>query len=138
MYEEDQDLIEDVLVEIRQAIDMSSIYLNILSGTMDAFSSIISNNLNIVMKVLASLTLLSSIPTVVSGIYGMNVDHLPVPFFWFPITLSIVCMVVAFITSKRKICFNSKSCKALFLYDYLKLGEFMERYKNNYPFRNLG
>ena len=45
MYEEDQDLIEDVLVEIRQAIDMSSIYLNILSGTMDAFSSIISNNL---------------------------------------------------------------------------------------------
>ena len=75
MYEEDQDLIEDVLVEIRQAIDMSSIYLNILSGTMDAFSSIISNNLNIVMKVLASLTLLSSIPTVVSGIYGMNVDH---------------------------------------------------------------
>ena len=102
MYEEDQDLIEDVLVEIRQAIDMSSIYLNILSGTMDAFSSIISNNLNIVMKVLASLTLLSSIPTVVSGIYGMNVDHLPVPFFWFPITLSIVCMVVAFIILKKK------------------------------------
>ena len=99
MYEEDQDLIEDVLVEIRQAIDMSSIYLNILSGTMDAFSSIISNNLNIVMKVLASLTLLSSIPTVVSG---MNVDHLPVPFFWFPITLSIVCMVVAFIILKKK------------------------------------
>ena len=83
MYEEDQDLIEDVLVEIRQAIDMSS-------------------NLNIVMKVLASLTLLSSIPTVVSGIYGMNVDHLPVPFFWFPITLSIVCMVVAFIILKKK------------------------------------
>ena len=102
MYEEDQDLIEDVLVEIRQAIDMSSIYLNILSGTMDAFSSIISNNLNIVMKVLASLTLLSSIPTVVSGIYGMNVDHLPVPFFWFPITRSIVCMVVAFIILKKK------------------------------------
>ena len=102
MYEEDQDLIEDVLVEIRQAIDMSSIYLNILSGTMDAFSSIISNNLNIVMKVLASLTLLSSIPTVVSGIYGMNVAHLPVPFFWFPITLSIVCMVVAFIILKKK------------------------------------
>lgn len=102
MYEEDQDLIEDVLVEIRQAIDMSSIYLNILSGTMDAFSSIISNNLNIVMKVLASLTLLTSIPTVVSGIYGMNVDHLPVPFFWFPVMLSIVCMVVAFIILKKK------------------------------------
>ena len=92
----------EITIEIRQAIDMSSIYLNILSGTMDAFSSIISNNLNIVMKVLASLTLLSSIPTVVSGIYGMNVDHLPVPFFWFPITLSIVCMVVAFIILKKK------------------------------------
>ena len=68
---------EDVLIEIKQAIEMSSIHLNILSGTMDAFASIISNNLNIVMKVLASITLIISIPTVISGIYGMNVDYLP-------------------------------------------------------------
>lgn len=59
---------------------MASIHLNILSGTMDAFASIISNNLNIVMKVLASITLIISIPTVISGIYGMNVDNLPLPF----------------------------------------------------------
>ncbi len=102
MYEEDQDLIEDVLVEIRQAIDMSSIYLNILSGTMDAFSSIISNNLNIVMKVLASLTLLSSIPTVVSGIYGMNVDHLPVPFFGFRLRCLLYVWLLHLLSSKKK------------------------------------
>ena len=59
LYEDDQDLLEDVLIEVRQAIEMSSIYLNILSGTMDAFASVISNNLNIVMKVLASITLLT-------------------------------------------------------------------------------
>ena len=66
LYDEDQDLLEDVLIEIKQAIEMSSIYLNILSGTMDAFASVISNNLNIVMKVLASITLIISIPTVIS------------------------------------------------------------------------
>ena len=73
MYDEDQDLLEDVLIEIKQAIEMANIYLNILSGTMDAFASVISNNLNIVMKVLASITLIISIPTVISGLYGMNV-----------------------------------------------------------------
>ena len=77
LYDEDQDLLEDVLIEIKQAIEMSSIYLNILSGTMDAFASVISNNLNIVMKVLASITLIISIPTVISGLYGMNVQNLP-------------------------------------------------------------
>jgi magnesium transporter len=102
LYEEDQDLLEDVLIEIRQGIDMSSIYLNILSGTMDAFASIISNNLNIVMKVLTSVTLLISIPTLISGIYGMNVDHLPVPYFWFPIVISLGLMGVTFFILKKK------------------------------------
>lgn len=103
LYEEDQDLLEDVLIEVKQAIDMSNIYLNILSGTMDAFASVISNNLNIVMKVLASITLIISIPTVVAGFYGMNVSHLPMPYFWFPLVLSGVCMVVAaFILKKKK------------------------------------
>lgn len=67
LYDEDQDLLEDVLIEIKQAIEMSSIYLNILSGTMDAFASVISNNLNIVMKVLASITLIISIPRLFPG-----------------------------------------------------------------------
>ncbi len=88
LYEEDQDLLEDVLIEIKQAIEMSNIYSSILSGTMDAFASIISNNLNIVMKVLTSITILMAIPTMVSSFYGMNVEGLPLPMFWFPLVLS--------------------------------------------------
>ncbi len=102
LYEEDQDLLEDVLIEIKQAIEMASIHLNILSGTMDAFASIISNNLNIVMKVLASITLIISIPTVISGIYGMNVDYLPFANFWFPVGVAAFFMVVAFLILKKK------------------------------------
>lgn len=96
LYEEDQDLLEDVLIEVKQAIEMSNIHLNILSGTMDAFASVISNNLNIVMKVLASITLLISIPTVITGIYGMNVTGLPFPSFWFPLVISAVSMGLAY------------------------------------------
>ena len=103
LYEDDQDLLEDVLIEIKQSIEMSSIYLNILSGTMDAFASVISNNLNIVMKVLASVTIVISIPNIIAGFYGMNVEGLPLSqFFWFPILLSgIIMAVVAFILHKR-------------------------------------
>lgn len=95
LYEEDQDLLEDVLIEVKQAIEMSNIYSSILSGTMDAFASIISNNLNIVMKVLAAVTILMSIPTIVSSFYGMNVDNLPFPNFWFPVALSAGVVGVA-------------------------------------------
>lgn len=102
LYEEDQDLLEDVLIEVRQAIEMSNIYLNILSGTMDAFASVISNNLNIVMKVLASITLIISIPTVISSFYGMNVDGLPLPHFWFPLLLAIVSMGIAYFILRKK------------------------------------
>lgn len=73
LYEEDQELLEDVMIEIKQAIEMSNIYLSILSGTMDAFASVISNNLNIVMKVLTSITILMAIPTMVFSFYGMNI-----------------------------------------------------------------
>jgi magnesium transporter len=102
LYEEDQDLLEDVLIEVKQAIEMSNIYLNILSGTMDAFASVISNNLNIVMKVLASITLLFSIPTVISGIYGMNVEGIPFTNFWFPVCLSFVIMSLAYFILRKK------------------------------------
>lgn len=73
LYEDDEDLLEDVLTENRQAIDMSEIYSNILSGMMDAFASIISNNLNIVMKVLTSITIILTIPMMIASFYGMNV-----------------------------------------------------------------
>lgn len=104
LYEEDQDLLEDVLIEIKQAVDMAAIYLNILNGTLDVFASIISNNLNIVMKILASLTLIVSVPTVISGLYGMNIEGgLPFDnFWWFPIVLSAVLMFIMYLILKKK------------------------------------
>jgi magnesium transporter len=75
-YPEDEDLLEDVLTENRQAIEMTNISSNILSSMMDAFASIISNNLNGVMKFLASVTILLSIPTMIASFFGMNV-HIP-------------------------------------------------------------
>jgi magnesium transporter len=73
-YEEDQDLLEDVLTENQQAIQMNSIATEILSGMMDAFASIISNNVNSVMKLLTALTIVVSMPTIVSSFFGMNVS----------------------------------------------------------------
>lgn len=72
-YEEDQELLEDVLTENQQAIQMTSINTEILSSMMDAFASIISNNLNGVMKALAALTIIVSLPATVAAFYGMNV-----------------------------------------------------------------
>ncbi|MDK2820970.1 MAG: magnesium transporter [Clostridia bacterium] len=92
MYEEDQDLLEDVIIENKQAIEMADIHSNILSGMMDAFASIISNNLNIVMKFLTAITIILALPTMVASFFGMNV---PVPFqnsphgFMFAIGISV-------------------------------------------------
>lgn len=103
LYDEDQDLLEDVLIEVKQAIDMSNIYINILSTTMDAFASIISNNLNIVMKFLTSITLIITIPTVISGIYGMNNPGIPfMDCWWFPFALSGVLMAISAYILKKK------------------------------------
>ncbi|KGM99478.1 magnesium transporter [Clostridium novyi A str. 4570] len=76
-YEEDTDILEDVIIEIKQAIEMTGIYGNILNATMDASANVISNNLNLVMKLLASVTIVMSIPDIFSGIFGMNVTGLP-------------------------------------------------------------
>ncbi|HPN40584.1 MAG TPA: magnesium transporter CorA family protein [Candidatus Cloacimonadota bacterium] len=73
---EAEDMIEDVIIENKQAIEMANIHSSILSGMMDAFASIISNNLNVVMKFLTSITIIISLPTLIASIYGMNV-HLP-------------------------------------------------------------
>lgn len=105
LYEEDQDLLEDVLIEVKQAIDMSNIYLNIISETMDAFSSVISNNLNIIMKFLASISVIMSIPTIISGYYGMNINEGKIPLdrvWWAPVLLSIVLSIIAGIFLKKK------------------------------------
>lgn len=71
-YEEEQELLEDVANETKQAIEMCTIYRDILSGTMDAYASVISNNQNMVMKALTVITLILSVPTLVASFYGMN------------------------------------------------------------------
>jgi len=73
---EGEDMIDDVIIENKQAIDMANIYSDILSGMMDAFASVISNNLNIVMKFLTTITILIALPTMIFSLYGMNI-HLP-------------------------------------------------------------
>ncbi|WP_075877817.1 magnesium transporter CorA family protein [Merdibacter massiliensis] len=96
LYEEDQDLLDDVLIEIHQAIEMCNIYSNILSGTMDAFASVISNNLNIVMKVLTVITIVMAIPNIVFGFYGMNVNGLPLAQTWLaPMIVALIAMGIA-------------------------------------------
>jgi len=100
-YPEDQDLLEDVLTENQQAMEMTSISSNILSSMMDAFASIISNNVNSVMKLLASITIVLSIPIMVSSFYGMNVAHLPVantPYaFWVILGVSVILTLIVFV-----------------------------------------
>lgn len=103
LYEEDHDLLEDVLIEVRQAIEMANIYSSIISGMMDAFASVISNNLNVIMKVLTSITILLTIPNIVFSFYGMNVGWLPLQqFFWVPIVIAVVIIVVVAIILKKK------------------------------------
>ena len=73
LYDEDEDILEDAIIENKQAIEMAKIYSDILNGTMDAYASIISNNLNGVMKFLTSITIVLSIPTMIASFWGMNV-----------------------------------------------------------------
>ena len=73
-FEEDEDLLEDVITENQQAIQVTNINAEILSGMMDAFASIISNNLNVVMKALAAITIVINVPAIVAAFYGMNVQ----------------------------------------------------------------
>jgi len=77
MYDDDAEFLEDVIIENRQAMEMSQIYLHILNGMTQAFGTIISNNLSIVMKFLASITIIIAIPTMIASFYGMNVVDLP-------------------------------------------------------------
>ena len=104
-YEEDQDLLEDVLTENQQAIQMTSINTEILSSMMDAFASIISNNLNGVMKALAALTITLNLPTIVASFYGMNVtlpgESHPLAFAYVISAAVALTAVATFIFYKR-------------------------------------
>ena len=82
--EEERDFLDDVITDNKQAIEMANIYSSILTGTMDAFASVISNNMNVIMKRLTIISISLMIPTFVTGFYGMNIS-LPFmghPFAW--------------------------------------------------------
>jgi len=72
--DEDEDILEDAQIENQQAIEMAKIYSDILAGMMDAFASVISNNLNIVMKFLTAVTIVLMLPNLIASIYGMNIN----------------------------------------------------------------
>ncbi len=94
--EDEKEFLHDLIVDLSQALEMANIYTNILSSTLDAFASIISNNLNNVLKRLTSITIILSLPALVTSIYGMNV---PIPFdhsqhaFYIPIVLSLALSI---------------------------------------------
>jgi magnesium transporter len=96
-YEEDYDLIEDTIIESRQAMEMCSIHRDILNGAMDAFASVISNNVNTVMKTLTVVTIVLTIPTLVASFFGMNVR---IPFedkpagFWIALVISTILSTI--------------------------------------------
>lgn len=96
-YPEDKELLGDVIVENRQAIEMTSIYRDIINGTRELMSSVIDNRLNNAMKYLTSITIVMAIPTVISGIYGMNVDEKWMPFADTPHGFLIICVLTLLI-----------------------------------------
>lgn len=106
LYEDDKDYLEDTIIENKQAIEMVTITRDILSGTTNAYASIISNNLNIVMKFLATVTIIFSIPTIVSGLWGMNVSGIPFaksPFgFIIVIVIAIILSIISYIWLRKR------------------------------------
>ena len=108
-YPEDMELLEDVVVEYQQAIEMTTIYRDVIDGTRELLSSVIDNKLNNVMKYLTSITIVMAIPTIISGIYGMNVASQWMPFatvpFGFEIIIGIIviiCVIVMWFLRKKK------------------------------------
>ena len=93
-YPDDMELLDDVIVEIRQAIEMTSIYRDDIKGTRELFSAVLDNRLNNTMKWLTSVTLIMAVPTVVSGLYGMNVNLEGMPFAENPFGFGIVCGLI--------------------------------------------
>ena len=104
--EEEQDLLEDVQIEFKQAQDLAEIHSNILSGMMDAFASVISNNLNVVMKFLTAITIILMLPTLIASIYGMNVElpfqHSPHAFLITMIMSAVLSAIGVALFLKRK------------------------------------
>ncbi|MED4345108.1 magnesium transporter CorA family protein [Heyndrickxia coagulans] len=106
VYEDDMDLLDDVMIEVKQAIEMCEVHSNILSGMMDAYASVISNNVNGVMKFLTTVTIILSLPTMVSSFFGMNLHGLPWQSsphgFWLAFLASLVLSSVTAIIFWKK------------------------------------
>lgn len=98
-YPEDDDLLEDVIIENKQAMEMASIYSGVLTGMMDAFGSVISNNLNIVMKLLAVITIVLNIPALIFNAYGMNLAAQSMPFAASPNGFLILNLIAVGLTA---------------------------------------
>jgi len=92
-YAEDEDLLEDTIIENEQAMEMASLYSGILSGMMDAYASVIANNQNVIMKTLAVVTIVLSIPTMIFSAYGMNVENPLIPITQQPWTFAAVVAI---------------------------------------------
>ena len=104
LYEDDMELLDDVMLEVKQAEEMCTISTNILNGVTDTFSSVINNNLNFTMRTLTLITLVMAIPTIVFSFYGMNVG-LPLDETWiFPFAFAVlVCAIAVVIIRSGKI-----------------------------------
>jgi magnesium transporter len=107
-YPEDEDLLEDLIIENKQAIEMANIYNGILSGIMGTFASIISNNQNIVMKFLAAITIVLSIPTMIASFYGMNFVEIPgkenpIGFYLVTCAALFIAAIIVLIFRKKKV-----------------------------------
>lgn len=105
LYEEDRELVDDVFIEIRQAMEMCSIYTSILNGTMETFSSVINNNMNSTIRTLTIVTLVFAIPTIIFSFYGMNTDVLPFVEHWgWPLGFSAVaCLITIIVLTQSKL-----------------------------------
>jgi magnesium transporter len=105
-YPEDEDLLEDVIIENKQALEMANIYSGILDSTMDAYANIISNNTNNTMKFLAVLTIVMSIPTMIASFAGMNLDGIPLSGnaygFWIMVAVGIGIAAIVAVIMKIK------------------------------------
>ena len=108
-YPEDKELLEDVIIENKQAIEMTQIYRDIINGTRELMSTVINNRLNNVMKYLASITIVMAIPTIISGLFGMNVLGEGIPFAGSPWGFAIICgitfilcVITVIVLKKRK------------------------------------
>ena len=121
-YEDDADLLEDVIVENRQAMEMAGIYTGILQGMMDAFGSVISNNQNNVMKMLALITLVLSIPNLVFACYGMNFDNIPLYYSKHGFIIMVIGSVILSVIS---------------LVIFMKAGQFSQKKKSRKKSKKL-